>query len=761
MAATPGAPRIAMYSHDTYGLGHLTRTSRLARGITRAFPGSTILILSGSPIAHRFTFPPGVDYIKLPAVVKTGPDTYVPRELGISRQSVRRMRTQIIYDALEEFRPHLFLVDNVPAGMKGELLPILAWLHGRRPETRIHLNLRDVLDDCGVIRAAWRRDDIYALLRTCYDAIHIFGLPGVFDAVGAYCLPADLSEHLGYVGPDVDGAIGGAHLPPAAPGRQRVLVTIGGGGDGASLLETVAGLQVRLARCSPFQFHVVTGPLMDPGTRDAVGRQLADLDGVTLHEFVEDLPAWMAGCDLVLSMGGYNTLCEILACARRSVVVPRVYPRQEQLIRARAFERHGLVEVIDPRELSAESLEARLRRSLRRTPVLPAPPRIFGGVAALQQRLRALLGWGSGKTSARGSASRRPAAIPRSLNHKGALLILATLTGALAAGAAPDEIRPARVFAEVAAGYDTNILNSSDAELNAFDTQDPEAFFAINRTADASMRLAVEADWRLGRVLGMKPKLRAGYARDQFAHNPITGVSAYTAEMSTRLPAEMRSTLTCAYRPQVYGRHRVDKDALPGDARYRAEAHRRWDVEWTVERAVNPTVSVGASVEGTWKNYTEPFVERDQRRLGLALSSEVTTARRVSLEISGGWRRALSRNQPDLGKDLSYYEWEIGPEITWDGPSADTELSAALDLSWRHYTSRDPDDENHYRRHDLFGGVSAALLYRLSGCLAWRLAGGHAWRSAALNSGEEADYDEEGSFSEWVWESGLRWEWER
>ena len=140
--------------------------------------------------------------------------------------------------------------------------------------------------------------------------------------------------------------------------------------------------------------------------------------------------------------------------------------------------------------------------------------------------------------------------------------------------------------------------------------------------------------------------------------------------------------------------------------------------------------------------------------------TRVTTTRRVYLEISGGWRRALSRNEPDLGKDLSYYEWGIEPEIRWAGPVANTELSAVVDLAWRHYTSRSPDDWNHYRRHDFFGAASAALLYRLSGRVAWHMAGGHVWRSATLNSGEEVDYDEEGSFSEWVWALGLRYEWE-
>src|SRR5438067_3684644 len=118
-------PRVAMYSHDTFGLGHITRTLRLARAITESVPDASVLVLTGSPIAHRLTFPRRVEYIKLPSVRKRGPEEYVSRELSIPFWRLRRMRLQIIRDTLRLFRPHILFVDNVPLGMKGEILPAL------------------------------------------------------------------------------------------------------------------------------------------------------------------------------------------------------------------------------------------------------------------------------------------------------------------------------------------------------------------------------------------------------------------------------------------------------------------------------------------------------------------------------------------------------------------------------------------------------------------------------------------------------------
>jgi predicted glycosyltransferase len=68
--------------------------------------------------------------------------------------------------------------------------------------------------------------------------------------------------------------------------------------------------------------------------------------GVRTYHFYRQMEKIFAAADIVVSMGGYNTLCEILGQGTVSLIIPRETPRQEQIIRARAFHRQNLVDYI-------------------------------------------------------------------------------------------------------------------------------------------------------------------------------------------------------------------------------------------------------------------------------------------------------------------------------------------------------------------------------------------------------------------------------
>src|SRR5207244_3197448 len=151
-------------------------------------PLLTQLIVTGSPLAHRFELPPGADYIKLPSVVKVAAERYESRDLEVPFADVRDLRRELLLGAARHFEPDALVVDNVPAGLKGELVPTLRYL--KRSACRTILGLRDVVDEADWVRRAWARDGSYELLDDLYDRILVYGRRDVYDTVAEYGLSA-------------------------------------------------------------------------------------------------------------------------------------------------------------------------------------------------------------------------------------------------------------------------------------------------------------------------------------------------------------------------------------------------------------------------------------------------------------------------------------------------------------------------------------------------------------------------------------------
>jgi predicted glycosyltransferase len=390
----PGAVRIVHYCHDTYGLGHIRRTLKIAGELRHRWPEASQLIVTGSPVAQRFRLPPGTDYIKLPSVVKVGHDQYASRSLALDFEAIRDLRGQILIDAVDQLRPDLFIVDHAPAGMGGEAVGALRLLKARAPSTRIVLGLRDIVDDPVQVRRAWSAAHVYELLDDVYDLILVYGQQSMCDVVQEYRLSPRAAAKVRYVG--YLGAAGRSRPTSdirAALGLRTdrlVVVTAGGGGDGYELLHAVAdGLNQARGKI-PFDCMAISGPLMPDEQREQLRAAFEGREGVRYRDFVEDMPDHLAAADLIVSMGGYNTVCEVLDSRRPALIVPRTEPRREQLIRAEALQERGVLSFLHPSLLTPHRLMAEILRLLGE-PISLAPRPPMTGLATLAAELGAVL----------------------------------------------------------------------------------------------------------------------------------------------------------------------------------------------------------------------------------------------------------------------------------------------------------------------------------------------------------------------------------
>jgi predicted glycosyltransferase len=354
--------KILMYSHDSYGLGHLRRTLALAEAFVERDPATNVLVLTGSTISGAYRMSKGIDLLKLPSAVKVGGGMYESDRMSVDFDSLKDLRSGLIRTAAECFDPDVFIVDKAPLGMKGEVIPTLEFLKEERPDTLAVLGLRDVMDDPYQVRKSWEEKDIHTVIEELYDLVLVYGPREVYDPLPEYGLSeATMSRirYVGYIGKS-ESAVATSDLP-FDPGY--VLVTAGGGGDGFEIIRTYLE---GLATWEPsFDSIIVTGPLMADEDKRHLEHLAKGLDRVRLMEFRTDMAALVQGAGAVVAMGGYNTTTELLAARKPAVIVPRVEPRVEQLIRARRLSALGLMDMIHPDDLAPATLRGKVEELMK------------------------------------------------------------------------------------------------------------------------------------------------------------------------------------------------------------------------------------------------------------------------------------------------------------------------------------------------------------------------------------------------------------
>jgi predicted glycosyltransferase len=380
--------RFLFYSHDGLGLGHTRRHLAVASALAQKCPEALILLATGAEEFIRRGLPRQVEIIKLPGLRKDANNQYSSRRLRVTTAEIRALRSELLLTAVRTFQPGVVLVDKHPFGASGEFKAGLKAL--KRFGGQAVLGLRDILDEPSHVFQEWRPYRMQQRIAEHYDEILVYGERAVFDPIRAYEFPPALARRTRFCGyvlhHEPERSLENFDWPfPPRNRRERpvVLATAGGGEDGDRTLETF----IRAAVDAPWQGVVVAGP-MTPDAELARMEKLAAGNNVAFRHFVPHLSALFESLDALVCMGGYNTLVEATAHGVPTVCVPRVVPRTEQLIRAHALERLGLIQVCHPDQLDPQSLGRRISAALK------TPPR------ALQNRARAALNFNGAERAA-------------------------------------------------------------------------------------------------------------------------------------------------------------------------------------------------------------------------------------------------------------------------------------------------------------------------------------------------------------------------
>ena len=378
--------RVLIYSHDTFGLGNIRRMLEVARHLVQSSSEVSVLVITGSPMLHAFRIPARIDYVKLPCLSRNTEGRYGARFLDLSLDATVRLRANLIRSTITDFAPDLILVDKKPFGVEDELSGALVALQSSSVKPKLVLLLRDILDSAEATTRVWRKNGCFEAIEAYYDEVLVVGSPEIFDLRREYQFPPFAAAKVNFCGyiaresgrqsrTQVRRDLGVADSQPL------VLVTPGGGEDGYALVAaSLAGLAALPVAEQP-RLHVVCGPEMAQAERDAVKRAAAALPQVSLQDFSDDMMSLMAAADVVVAMGGYNTVCELLTLHKRAVVVPRIKPGQEQCLRAERMSALGLFRMLHPSRLTPATLMDAVQTELA-----------AGAAQTTQSRLKSLNG---------------------------------------------------------------------------------------------------------------------------------------------------------------------------------------------------------------------------------------------------------------------------------------------------------------------------------------------------------------------------------
>ena len=363
MARSAGKPRVLIYSHDTFGLGHLRRCRASAHSLVESNKDISVLILSGSPIIGSFDFRARVDFVRIPGVIKLRNGEYTSLNLHIDTEQTLAMRESIIMHTADIFDPDVFIVDKEPLGLRGEVKSTLEMLRDRG--VPLILGLRDVMDDPEALAREWARKDVVPALTNLYREIWVYGLPQICDPLAGIDVPPSVRKKTiftGYLRREEPQSQIGPSTASVLDG-PFILVTAGGGGDGDAVFDWVLKAYEHVPDM-PLPALLVLGPFMQSDLQNEYMQRAAALPNVEAIAFDARIESLMVRAAGVVGMGGYNTFCEILSFDKPSLIVPRTVPRLEQFIRASRARDLGLISVLVDDEVRDPDVMATALRHL-------------------------------------------------------------------------------------------------------------------------------------------------------------------------------------------------------------------------------------------------------------------------------------------------------------------------------------------------------------------------------------------------------------
>lgn len=354
-------PHIMLYCQYLSGMGHLVRSTQFARALAEH---CRVTVIIGGPRIDGFQTPDAVNFVYLPPLWQEDGAFRVAD--GDTVDLVKSRRQKALIDLFDTHRPDAVITEFFPFGRHDLLFELEPWMRHIRatsPDTLILSSLRDLVGKTGL---ADQVETIARLANAYFDAAIIHSDPQFlrFDD----CFPhADRLSlpilHTGFVAQPLEEA-------PVDESEPFILVSVGGGRIGGSVLSAALGAAELLHGEVPHQFRLFTGPFLPDDEYAELKMRAEALPHVRLERFTPKLMAYMQSAALSISLAGYNTTMNVLRAKVPAILVPFGHYDfdREQEMRAGKLADLGAVDMLTFGDLTAQRLADQIKESLAKGP---------------------------------------------------------------------------------------------------------------------------------------------------------------------------------------------------------------------------------------------------------------------------------------------------------------------------------------------------------------------------------------------------------
>ena len=350
-------PKVIIHCQYVYGIGHLVRTVELASGLSEKFQ---VFIFSGGETVQNFYLPKEVSFIQLPAIYKEeNSNSLSPVDASTSIEECFQARRNIIEKKTEEIKPDILITEHFPFGLlfENELTSLISKVKFTNPSSKIISSVRDIIE----YKGGGENDDYIAkLINEWYDMVLVHGdenclhLKQSFRQIDKISVPI---FHTGYIVRPIPRNIKKGTQYPI------ILASIAGGRLGNELLESIIDSHLLIKEKIKHSLIIFSGAFQNDFKQQEKKITELNSEDIKLHFFDSTIYLnYLSQADLVISLGGYNSIIESVSAKKTMLVYQRGFSggNEEQDLRIKIFEDLGCLKILKPKDLNIKVLPEKI-----------------------------------------------------------------------------------------------------------------------------------------------------------------------------------------------------------------------------------------------------------------------------------------------------------------------------------------------------------------------------------------------------------------